>query len=53
MKGFVGVTNNDWFAFLAQQQGIDEANFLSAAFMMNSITASITTTSTAKYYMFP
>jgi len=27
MKGFVGVTDNDWFAFLSQQPGIDEANF--------------------------
>ena len=23
MKGFVGVTDNDWFAFLSQQPGID------------------------------
>jgi hypothetical protein len=28
MKGFVGVTDNDWFAFLSQQPGIDEVNFL-------------------------
>jgi hypothetical protein len=28
MKGFVGVTGNDWFAFIAQQSGIDEVNFL-------------------------
>ena len=27
MKGFVGVTDNDWFSFLSQQQGIDEVNF--------------------------
>jgi putative restriction endonuclease len=27
MKGFVGVTDNDWFVFLAQQPGIDEVNF--------------------------
>jgi len=27
MKGFVGVTDNDWFAFLSQQPGIDEVNF--------------------------
>lgn len=27
MKGFVGVTDNDWFAFLAQQPDIDEVNF--------------------------
>jgi len=26
MKGFVGVTDNDWFAFLSQQSGIDELN---------------------------
>ncbi|MFB0520159.1 MAG: hypothetical protein ACETWD_01880 [Desulfatiglandales bacterium] len=26
MKGFVGVTDNDWFAFLSQQPGIDEVN---------------------------
>ncbi len=26
MKGFVGLTNNDWFVFLAQQPGIDEVN---------------------------
>jgi phosphopantetheinyl transferase (holo-ACP synthase) len=27
MKGFVAVTNNDWFAFLSQQPGIDEVHF--------------------------
>ena len=27
MKGFVGVTDNDWFAFLSHQLGIDEVNF--------------------------
>jgi len=27
MKGFVGVSDYDWFAFLAQQPGIDEVNF--------------------------
>jgi hypothetical protein len=27
MKGFVGVTDNDWFAFLSQQPGIDEVKF--------------------------
>jgi len=27
MKDFVGVTDNDWFAFLTQQSGIDEVNF--------------------------
>lgn len=27
MKGLVGVTDNDLFAFLSQQQGIDEVNF--------------------------
>jgi len=27
MKGFVGITDNDWFAFLAQQPDIDEVNF--------------------------
>jgi len=27
MKGFVGVTDNDWFAFLSHQPGIDEVNF--------------------------
>jgi putative restriction endonuclease len=27
MRGFVGVTDNDWFAFLAQQSRIDEVNF--------------------------
>jgi len=26
MKGFVGVTDDDWFAFLSQHQGIDEVN---------------------------
>ena len=24
MKGFVGITDNDWFAFLSEQPGIDE-----------------------------
>ncbi len=28
MKAFVGVTDNEWFAFLSQQQEIDEINFL-------------------------
>jgi len=27
MNGFVGVTYNDWFAFLSQQPGIDEVDF--------------------------
>jgi len=27
MKGFDGVTDNDWFAFLSQQPGSDEVNF--------------------------
>jgi putative restriction endonuclease len=27
MKGYVGVTDNEWFEFLAQQPGIDEVNF--------------------------
>jgi len=27
MKGFVGVTDNDWFAFLSEQPGIDEVHF--------------------------
>ena len=27
MKVLVGVTDNDWFAYLAQQPGIDEVNF--------------------------
>ena len=30
MKGFVGVTDNDWFAFLSQQPGMDEVNFCEA-----------------------
>jgi len=28
MKGFVGVTDNEWFAFFSQQPGLDEVNFL-------------------------
>ena len=28
MKDLSGVTDNDWFAFLSQQAGIDEVNFL-------------------------
>jgi len=28
MKRFVGVTDNDWFAFVSQQPGIDEVNTL-------------------------
>jgi hypothetical protein len=28
MKGFIGVTDNYWCAFLSQQPGIDEINFL-------------------------
>jgi len=27
MKGFGGVRDNDWFAFLCQQPEIDEVNF--------------------------
>ena len=27
MKGYIGVTDNIWFAFLSQQPGIDEVNF--------------------------
>ena len=27
MKGFVGSTDNDWFAFLSRQPEIDEVNF--------------------------
>jgi putative restriction endonuclease len=27
MKGFIGVTDDEWFAFLSQQAGIDEVNF--------------------------
>ena len=27
MKGFVGVTDNDWFAFFLHQPRIDEVNF--------------------------
>jgi len=27
MRGFVGVTDNEWFAFLARQPDIDEVNF--------------------------
>ena len=27
MKGFVGVTDNDWFDFLSKQPEIDEVNF--------------------------
>ena len=28
MKCFAGVTDNEWFAFLSQQSGIDELNFV-------------------------
>jgi len=27
MKGYIGVTDNDWFAFLSHQPAIDEVNF--------------------------
>lgn len=27
MKGYVGVTDNQWFSFLSEQPGIDEVNF--------------------------
>ena len=27
MKGYIGVTDNDWFAFLSQHPEIDEVNF--------------------------
>jgi hypothetical protein len=27
MKGFVGLTDNVWFAFLSQHPGFDEVNF--------------------------
>jgi hypothetical protein len=29
MNPFLGVTDNDWFAFLSHQPGIDEADFFS------------------------
>jgi hypothetical protein len=29
MKGFIGVTDNDWFVLLSQQQEIDEVIFSS------------------------
>jgi len=35
MKGFVGVTDNDWFASLSQQPGIDEVNFWQPAVSHN------------------
>jgi len=27
MKGFVGLTDNDWFAFFSHRPGVDEVNF--------------------------
>jgi len=36
MKVFVGVTDNDWFAFLSQQPVIDEGNFLLQSKKVNS-----------------
>ena len=27
MKGYIGVTDNEWFSFLSRQPGIDEVNF--------------------------
>jgi putative restriction endonuclease len=27
LKAFVGITDNDWFAFMASLPGIDEVNF--------------------------
>jgi hypothetical protein len=30
MKAFIGVTDNDWFAFLSPQPGIDGMNFWQA-----------------------
>jgi len=35
MNGFVGVTDNDWFASLSQQPGIDEVNFWQPAVSHN------------------
>ena len=28
IKGYIGVTVNDWFAFLSQQPGTEQVNFL-------------------------
>ncbi|MBP1726541.1 MAG: hypothetical protein H6Q51_1839 [Deltaproteobacteria bacterium] len=27
ITGWIGITGNDWFAFLSQERGIDEMNF--------------------------
>jgi len=54
MKGFAGVTDNDWFASLSQQPARDWwGEFMAAAFMRNSITANTITRSMARGYMFP
>jgi hypothetical protein len=37
MKGFVSVTDSDWFTFLSQQPEIDEANFQQQGLYHNSI----------------
>jgi len=37
MKGFVGITDNDWFAFLSQQPGIDEVNFWKRMYIISRL----------------
>jgi uncharacterized Rossmann fold enzyme len=38
MKYFVGLTDNDWCAFLAQQPGIDEVNLAAKRDRMAGLT---------------
>jgi len=38
MKGFVGVMDNDWFAFLSQQPGIDGVNLAAKRDRMAGLT---------------
>jgi hypothetical protein len=35
MNGFIGVTDNNWFAFLSQQPEIDEVDFCRATLTHN------------------
>jgi hypothetical protein len=53
MKGYIGITYNDWSVFLSQQPGIDGINFWQPHFVKNSITAPTITLSFAGDYMFP
>jgi hypothetical protein len=44
MKGYIGVTDNDWFNFLSHQPEIDEVNFWQPGFGSDSSVAKLVIT---------